>query len=75
MQRVPSSEGNLGASDQDSGELFDKGIEVTASESKMVHSQGGEAFSGAKLNGSCRSGILSKSFNLCLTDRVIGAFR
>jgi len=65
----------LGASDQDRGEVFEKSIEVTASESEMVHSKGGRAFSGAELNRPRKSSILSELVIFYLTYRVIGTFR
>ena len=65
----------LGPSEHDRGELFEESIEVTSSESEVVHSKRDETFGCVELNRLCRSSILSELVVFCLTDKVIGAFR
>ena len=48
---------------QDRGELFEKTVEVTASESEVVYSKGDEAFCGAELNRPCRSKPQTETLN------------
>jgi hypothetical protein len=52
----------LGSSDQDRGELFKESIEVTSSESEVVHGKRDEAFSCVELN---RPSLVTPRFLKC----------